>query len=108
MNRTHVAYGILVLMLLSFVARVFVPLHDLYALPFLLAGVGAVVLGRGWKGWALGAAFATMAIYLSQNRRPRLFGVVARTLRRRKSGRLAALSVVGGRGVRGVRRRPLL
>ena len=34
--------------------------------PFLLAGVGAVVLGRGWKGWALGAAFATMAIYLSQ------------------------------------------
>ncbi len=65
MNRTLVANGILVLMLLAFVARVFIPLHDLYALPFLLAGVGAVVIGRGWKAWVLGAVFASVAVFLS-------------------------------------------
>ncbi len=65
MNRTKVAYGLLVLMLLAFVARVFIPLHDLYAVPFLLAGVGAVVLGRGWKGWVLGVAFVSVAVYWS-------------------------------------------
>ena len=67
MKRTHVAYGLLALMMLAFVARVFVPLHDLYAVPFLLAGVGVVVIGRGWKGWVLGAVFASVAVYLSQN-----------------------------------------
>ena len=67
MNRTHVAYVIPALMLLVFAANEFVSFHDLYGIPFLLAGIGAVLVGRGWKGWALGAAFVAIAIYWSTN-----------------------------------------
>ncbi len=67
MNRTHVAYVIPALMLLVFAANEFVSFHDLYGIPFLLAGIGAVLVGRGWKGWALGAAFAAIAVYWSTN-----------------------------------------
>ena len=52
-------------MFLVFVAGEYFSFHDIYAIPFLLAAAGSVVLGRNWKGWVVAAAFVGIALYWS-------------------------------------------
>ena len=65
MNRTRISQALLVLMCLVFVAGEYLSFHDVYGIPFVLAAVGAVILGRNWKGWVVAAAFVGIALYWS-------------------------------------------
>lgn len=67
MNRTHVSYALLTLMVLTFVLGEFVHFHDLYAIPFLLAAVGVLLLNREWKAWAVAAVFLGVGLFWSRS-----------------------------------------
>ncbi len=66
MTRTHVSYGLLVVMFLVFALGEFVDFHDIYAIPFLIAAVGVLVVNRQWKGWAIAAVFVGVALFWSR------------------------------------------
>ena len=66
MNRTQVSYGLLVVMFLTFALGEYVDFHDIYAIPFVLAAIGVLLVNREWKGWAVAAAFVGVALFWSR------------------------------------------
>ena len=66
MTRTHVSYGLLVGMFLTFVLGEFIDFHDIYGIPFVLAAIGALVINREWKGWAFAVVFVCVALFWSR------------------------------------------